>query len=408
MKSFIENVKEKAIGQAVFKSVKPGETVIKIVHDEIKCMLGDKLSELNLKHTPPITIMLSGLQGSGKTTTAAKLAYFLRRKKRKKVLLVSTDVYRPAAIQQLADLAQQTTCDFFVSESKIPLEIAQQSIEYAKRKQHEIVIIDTAGRTHIDDKMMQELIKLEKHLICKEHLFVADSMAGQDAIKVAKSFNDKLNITGIILTKLDGDARGGAALSVKYIIEKAIKFIGISEKIDGLEEFDPGKMTSRILNMDGISTFLDQMSKKISKKDLKGIKEKAKNKQDLDFNDFSLQLDQAKKMQNSALLKNKLKNNIAANKMLSTKNIITQQAIIQSMTKKERLNPLIVKNRSRKLRIANGSGTKIEDVNRIIKQIKQMNLVFKKLSTKGKNKKQITNKLHNTFGMNSELNDLFK
>ncbi|QLH42533.1 MAG: signal recognition particle protein [Coxiellaceae bacterium] len=381
--AFIEDIRTKAIGQEVLKSLRPGDALIKIVHDELVATLGESLAELNLQTQPPAVILMAGLQGSGKTTTVAKLANWLKQNKQKSVLLVSADVYRPAAIDQLATLAKQIDVEFFPSDpSQKPVAIAEAAIGHARRKFIDVVIIDTAGRMHIDADMMDEIKKIHAAIKPIETLFVVDSMTGQDAINTAKAFNETLPLTGVILTKTDGDTRGGAALSIRKITGKPIKFMGVGEKIDAIEPFYPDRLASRILGMGDILSLVEQAQHKIDVKKAEKIAKKLKKGQGFDLEDFRDQLQQMRKLGGMSSILSKLPGlgqlPPQAKQMLDDKSFIRMEAIINSMTPKERLFPAVI-NGSRKRRIAVGSGTEVQDVNRLLRQYEQMQKMMKKL-----------------------------
>jgi signal recognition particle subunit SRP54 len=377
VKEFIANVKEKALGEEVKKSLKPGELFVKIVKDELVALLGGEKEELNLKGNPA-TLMLVGLQGSGKTTTIAKLAHMLQKKHKKKPLLVACDVYRPAAIDQLKQLGRELNIEVYDEGKKNPVEISKNAIEYAKKNNYDYVLIDTAGRLHIDKELMDELKNISNEINPDETLLVIDSMTGQDAINVIEGFNDNLSLTGAILTKLDGDTRGGAALSIRHLTNVPIKFIGVSEKMDGLEEFYPERMATRILGMGDIMSMIEKAENVIDKED--AIKTAKKiNKGSFDLEDFLSQLNQIKKL---GPLENLLKMIPGAKKMglnnvkIDPKDMAHIEAIILSMTPEERRNPSILK-ASRKVRIAKGSGRTVEEVNRLLKQFEEMKKMMK-------------------------------
>lgn len=373
---FTDQIKEKALGQEVIKNIRPGDAFVKLVQDELTHVLGDQQAELNLKAQRPVVILMSGLQGSGKTTTTAKLAKLLHDTYQKKVLLASTDVYRPAAIDQLETLSAQVNAEFFPSNpTEQPLHIATAAVEHAKKQHLDVVIIDTAGRLHIDDVLMAEITAIQQAIHPTETLLVVDSMTGQDAANSAKAFNDRLNITGIILTKTDGDARGGAALSMRMITGKPIKFVGIGEKINALEPFYPERIASRILGMGDIISLVEQAERTIDKKEADKMAQKIKKGKRFDFNDFLSQLQQMKKMGGMKALLGKLPGvgqlPSKAEAMMDDKLLVKMEAIIYSMTKKERKFPALVDG-SRKRRIAAGSGTEVQDVNKLLKQFTQM------------------------------------
>jgi len=382
IKQFIDQIREKALGQAVVKKVRPGEALIKLVQDELTHVLGDEQEKLNLNAQPPVVFLMAGLQGSGKTTSVAKLAHWLKNKAKKSVLVTSADIYRPAAIDQLETLAKQIDVHFFPSKnSDKPTSIAKNAIEAAKKQFIDVVIIDTAGRLHIDEELMQELQDISKVAAPTETLLVVDSMAGQDAANVAKTFNEKLELTGIILTKTDGDARGGAALSMRLITGKPIKFVGVGEKIDALEPFHPDRIASRILGMGDIVSLVETAQEKVDKKQADKLAKKLKKGKRFDFEDFLNQLKQMQKMGGIKSLLSKLPGMgqvpKAAQAMMDDKLFVKMEAIIYSMTKKERRFPALL-NGSRKRRISQGSGTNIQDVNKLLKQFTQMQKMLKR------------------------------
>jgi len=387
VKLFIDQVKEKAIGAEVLKSVSPGQAIVKIVQDELTILMGEENAELNLSTKPPAVVLLAGLQGSGKTTTAGKLGKILKEKK-KKVLLVSADVYRPAAIEQLKILAESLQIDFFESSIKDkPEKIAASSLIYAKKNFHDLIIFDTAGRLGIDEAMMKEIKLLHKTLNPIETLFVVDAMQGQDAVNTAKAFGDVLPLTGVVLTKLDGDSRGGAALSVRHITGKPIKFIGVSEKTDGLQAFHPERMASRILGMGDIVGLVEDAQKNVDIKEAEKLAEKVKSGKDFDLNDFKNQIAQMKKMGGVGALMDKMPSELsgAASKINpedGDKSLVQIEAIINSMTALERRKPEIIKAK-RKIRIANGSGTQVQDINKLLKQFEEMQKMMKMFSKGG-------------------------
>jgi signal recognition particle subunit SRP54 len=387
VKQFIDQVKEKAIGAEVLKSVSPGQAIVKIVQDELTILMGEENAELNLSTKPPAVVLLAGLQGSGKTTTAGKLGKILKEQK-KKVLLVSADVYRPAAIEQLKILAESLQIDFFESSIKDkPEKIAASSLTYAKKNFHDLIIFDTAGRLGIDEAMMKEIKLLHKTLNPIETLFVVDAMQGQDAVNTAKAFGDVLPLTGVVLTKLDGDSRGGAALSVRHITGKPIKFIGVSEKTDGLQAFHPERMASRILGMGDIVGLVEEAQKNVDIKEAEKLAEKVKSGKDFDLNDFKNQIAQMKKMGGVGALMDKMPSELsgAASKINpedGDKSLVQIEAIINSMTAHERRKPEIIKAK-RKIRIANGSGTQVQDINKLLKQFEEMQKMMKMFSKGG-------------------------
>jgi len=382
VKQFIDQIHEKAIGQAVIRSVRPGEALVKLVQDELTHILGDLQSEINLNAQPPVIILVAGLQGAGKTTTVAKLANWLHEKQKKSVMVTSTDIYRPAAIKQLEILATQINADFFPSTvNDKPIDIVQAAIATAKKKFNDVLIIDTAGRLHIDDKMMQEIRAISNSANPTETLLVVDSMAGQDAAHVAKTFNTSLELTGIVLTKTDGDARGGAALSMRMITGKPIKFIGVGEKIDALEPFHPERVASRLLGMGDIVSLVEEAQEKVDQKEADKITKKIKKGKRFDFNDFLVQLKQMKNLGGMKSILGKLPGAgqlpKAAAAMMDDGLLKKMEAMIQSMTVKERCFPALI-NGSRKKRISSGSGTTIQEVNKLIKQFTQMQKMLKK------------------------------
>lgn len=392
VKSFTTQVKSAALGQEVMKSIRPGEALVKIVNDELINVLGGDNAELNLNTTPPAIILMAGLQGSGKTTTTAKLANLLKSDKNKKVMLVSADVYRPAAIDQLETLAKQIDVSFFPSQaSQKPADIVKAAIHEAKLQFIDVLFIDTAGRLHIDEELMGEL--KEVHSIAKptETLLVVDSMAGQDAANTAKAFQQAVDLTGVVLTKTDGDSRGGAALSMRMITGKPIKFIGTGEKIDGIEAFHPKRIASRILGMGDIVSLVEEAEKKIDKAAAEKLSKKLKKGKKFDFNDFRDQLQQMNKMGGIKSLLGKLPNMPAMPKgaaaMMDESLLKKMEAIINSMTEKERKFPALI-NGPRKKRIAGGSGTNMQDVNKLLKQFAQMQKMMKRMKG-GKMAKQM-------------------
>lgn len=387
VREFSQRIREKAVGQDVMASLTPGQALIKIVNDELVQLLGGTHEALNLNTQPPVVILMAGLQGSGKTTTVAKLAKLLKERQQKSVLVTSCDIYRPAAIQQLETLATQLQIDFFPSQvNENPVHIAKNAIEQAKKRQSDVVIIDTAGRLHIDDEMMQEIKAIHQAIEPTETLFVVDSMTGQDAANTAKAFNDALPLTGVVLTKTDGDARGGAALSIRHITGKPIKFVGTGEKTDALEAFYPDRMASRILGMGDVLSLIEEVQHKVDKTQAEKVAKKIK-KGGFDLQDFLDQLEQMNKMGGLASLISKLPGMPGISpdmikKQLEDKKFVQMKAIIQSMTKRERRFPDLI-NTSRKQRIAKGSGAQIQDVNRLLKQFEQMQKMMKKMGKGG-------------------------
>ncbi len=380
VKEFTTIVKEKALGEEVQKSIKPGDLFVKIVQDELTELLGGEKEELNIKGNPAI-LMLVGLQGSGKTTTIGKLANFLRKKHVKKPLLVACDVYRPAAIDQLKQIGKQLNIEVFEEGKKDPVEITNHALVYAKDNGYDYVLVDTAGRLHIDEELMDELKNMNSSIHPQEILLVIDSMMGQDAINVIEGFHNNLPLTGVILTKLDGDTRGGVALSVRHLTNVPIKFIGVSEKMDGLDTFDPERMASRILGMGDIVSLVEKASESIDEKEAeKTAKRMQQGKFDLE--DFLSTMKQMKKM---GPLENLIKLIPGASKMglnnvkIDPKQMAHVEAIVLSMTPKERRNPEIIK-ASRKTRIAKGSGTSVQEVNKLLQQFDQMKKMMKQFS----------------------------
>ena len=367
-KEFANTVKEKALGQNVLTAVSPSQLMVKIVHDELAELMGGQEAEINIKGSPAV-ILIAGLQGSGKTTFSAKLARFLRVKKSKKVLLVAGDVYRPAAIEQLKVLGEQVEVEVYTEEdNKNPVQIAANAVNYARNMGHNVVIVDTAGRLAVDEEMMNEISAIHKKIKPQETLFVVDSMTGQDAVNTAKAFNDVLDFDGVVLTKLDGDTRGGAALTIRSVVQKPIKFVGIGEKMDALDVFYPNRMADRILGMGDIVSFVEKAQEQFDEEESRRLQKKiAKNT--FDFNDFLKQIHQIKKMGNVKDLMGMIP---GMGKMVKNLDIDDDafkgiEAIIYSMTPYERENPKTI-NGSRRRRIASGSGTTVQEVNRLIKQ----------------------------------------
>jgi signal recognition particle subunit SRP54 len=389
VKTIIEQVRQGAIGQKVTESLVPGQAFIKIVNDTLTSIMGENLSELNLSTQAPAVIMMVGLQGSGKTTTVAKLAYWLKEQKNKSVLVTSTDIHRPAAILQLESLAESIDVLFHTSSaSQTPTYIVQTAIQVARNKGIDVVIIDTAGRLHIDTAMMDEVRTIHAISNPIETLFVLDSMMGQDAVKTAKGFNEIIPLTGIILSKVDGDARGGAALSVKFTLGKPIKFIGSGEKVTALEPFYPDRIASRILGMGDVLSLVEEVQRHTDQKAIQKLNQKLQKGKKFDLEDFLNQLIQMDNIGGMEELLGKLPDGNNAALLASAKNTLNKkltsqmQAIIRSMTKKERLFPDIIQG-SRKRRIASGSGTQIQDVNRLLKQFNQMQKMMKRFSKPG-------------------------
>ena len=387
VKDFVEHVRQRAVGEEVKKSLTPGQTLVKIVQSELVALMGEVCEELNLKARPPAVIMMAGLQGSGKTTTVAKLSRWLKETKKKSVLVASADIYRPAAIDQLKTLAAEVGVEFFPSSvSQDPVDIAQGAIKQARTQSSDVVIIDTAGRLHIDDEMMTEIKRLHAAIEPVETLFVVDSMTGQDAANTAKAFDDALPLTGVVLTKTDGDARGGAALSIRHITGKPIKFLGVGEKTTALEPFYPDRMASRILGMGDVLSLIEQVEQKIDRQEAEKLARKVQKGQGFNLEDFRSQLQQMKNMGGLTSLLDKLPGMgsvpDAVKNQMNDKQMRRLEAIINSMTSQERRFPQIIKG-SRKRRIAQGSGTEVQDVNRLLKQFTQMQKMMKKMSKGG-------------------------
>lgn len=394
VKAFTNQVKERAIGSEVLKSLSPGQAFLKIVHEELQAVMGEANEGLNLNAQPPAIILMAGLQGAGKTTTVAKLARYLQEREKKKVMVVSADVYRPAAIKQLETLATEVGAQFFPSDtSQKPIHIAQAAIKEAKSQFADVLIVDTAGRLAIDEEMMGEIKDLHKAIDPVETLFVVDAMTGQDAANTAKAFNEALPLTGVVLTKADGDARGGAALSVRHITGKPLKFMGMGEKTDALEPFHPDRVASRILDMGDVLTLIEEVERKVDKKKAEKLAKKMQKGKGFDLADFKDQLMQMKNMGGLMGMMDKLPGmgnmGAQAGQMdVAEKQLGQTEAIINSMTPLERHFPDKI-NGSRKKRIAAGSGTTIQDINRVLKQHKQMAKMMKKMSGKGGMKKMM-------------------
>ncbi|MDG2090993.1 MAG: signal recognition particle protein [Gammaproteobacteria bacterium] len=383
VKDFIEQVKQRAIGQEVSSSLNPGQAFLKIVQAELQALMGNANEALNLKAVPPAVIMLAGLQGAGKTTSVAKLALWLKNNQKKSIMVVSADVYRPAAIKQLETLAGEVGVEFFPSDiDQKPEDIVKSALAEAKKKFVDVLFVDTAGRLAIDEEMMSEIKVLHTAINPTETLFVVDAMTGQDAANTAKAFNEALPLTGVILTKTDGDARGGAALSVRHITGKPIKFLGIGEKVDGLEAFHPDRIASRILGMGDVLSLIEDVEKKVDKQKAQRLAQKIKRGKRFDLEDFKEQLQQMQNMGGITNMLDKMPGmggmaQAAAGKV-DDKMFGRMESIINSMTMQERRNPDVL-NGSRKRRITQGSGTNIQDLNRLIKQHKQMQKVMKKM-----------------------------
>ncbi len=387
VKDFIAQVKARAQGQEVLQSLTPGQAVIQVVHDELTHLMGKAHAGLNLAAVPPAIILMAGLQGSGKTTTSAKLAKLLKEQK-KKVLLASADVYRPAAIEQLKTLARQLDIECFDSNAtQKPLDIAQAALDFARRGYFDVIIFDTAGRLGIDAAMMAEIKNLHHVLNPVETLFVVDAMQGQDAVNTAKAFGETLPLTGVILTKLDGDSRGGAALSVRHITGKPIKFVGVSEKVDGLEPFHPERMASRVLGMGDVLSLIEQAHKNVDLAEAQKLADKVKSGKNFDLDDFKAQMSQMRKMGGMSALMDKMPAQMAsmAGKMNADdadKAVRRIEGIINSMTPLERRKPEVIK-ATRKKRIADGSGVQVQEVNRLLKQFEETQKMMKMFSKGG-------------------------
>jgi len=389
VKEFIARVKEKAVGQEVIGSLTPGQALVGVVHQELIALMGGQKADINLATVPPAVILMAGLQGAGKTTSSGKLAKWLMEQKKKKVLLVSCDTYRPAAIQQLELLARQTGAEFFpVQAGQQPKEIAAAALNFARRHFHDVMIVDTAGRLAIDEAMMTEIRQLETLLKPVETLFVVDAMQGQDAVNTAKAFSEALPLTGVILTKLDGDARGGAALSVLHVTGKPIKFAGVAEKLTGLEPFHPDRMASRILGMGDVLGLIEEAQRGVDQQEAEKLAKKMKSGKSFDLNDFKMQFEQMRNMGGMGALMDKLPAQLsqaAQNVKVDDKAIGRTEGIINSMTPQERLKPEILK-ASRKRRIAAGAGVTVQEVNRLLAQFEQAQKMMKMMNKGGMTK----------------------
>jgi len=390
VRSFVDQVKTKAMGEQVMKSLTPGQTLIKIVNDELVKVMGEANESLDLASQPPAVILMAGLQGSGKTTSVAKLARWLQERVKKKVMVVSCDVYRPAAIDQLQTLAKEVGAEFFPSSSdQQPVQIAQDALAKAKKNFFDVLVVDTAGRLHVDGQMMEEIRLLHQAIKPVETLFVVDSMTGQDAANTAKAFNEALPLSGVILTKADGDARGGAALSIRQITGKPIKFIGVGEKTDALEPFYPDRVASRILGMGDVLSLVEEVTRKVDRDKAEKLAKKLQKGKDFDLEDFKEQMLQMANMGGMSGLLDKLPGMgelpDQVKNQVNDKHMGRLIAIINSMTPQERRFPAVIKG-SRKRRIAAGSGTQVQDVNKLLKQFTQMQKMMKKMKGGGMKK----------------------
>ncbi|WP_117169736.1 signal recognition particle protein [Paraliobacillus sediminis] len=393
VKDFVKQIKERAVGQEVMESLTPGQQVVKIVKEELTALMGGEQSKIAVSERPPTVIMMVGLQGAGKTTTSGKLANLLRKKHNRKPLLAAADVYRPAAINQLKTIGTQLSIPVFSMGTEAnPVDIANEAIAKAKEEHHDYVIIDTAGRLHVDENLMDELKQIKSNVSPDEIFLVVDAMTGQDAVNVAASFDEQLDISGVILTKLDGDTRGGAALSIKAVLDKPIKFAGMGEKLDELEPFHPERMASRILGMGDVLSLIEKAQDNVDEKKVKELEQKMRSSS-FTFDDF---LDQMAQVKNMGPLEDILGMIPGANKMKGLKNVqldekqlVHVEAIIQSMTKQERQDPSIM-NASRKKRIAKGAGRPVSEVNRLLKQFEEMKKMMKQMTNTqpGKNGKK--------------------
>ena len=387
VREFIAQVKERALGEEVNKSLTPGQEFLRIVRTELEKAMGEANEELNLAAQPPAVILMAGLQGAGKTTSVGKLAKFLKERHKKKVLVVSADVYRPAAIKQLQTLAEALKVDFFPTEtSQKPVDIAEAALKHAKLNFFDVLIVDTAGRLHVDGEMMEEIQNIHAVLNPVETLFTVDAMTGQDAANTAKAFNEALPLTGVILTKVDGDARGGAALSIRQITGKPIKFLGVGEKTDALEPFHPDRIASRILGMGDVMSLIEDLQRSVDQEKAEKMAQKFKKGDEFTLEDFRDQLIEMKKMGGMMSMLDKLPGakNLPEHvkNQVDDKMFIKMEAIINSMTLKERANPEIIKG-SRRRRIAQGSGTQVQDVNKLLKQFDEMQRMMKKMRKDG-------------------------
>ena len=384
-KQFVDDVQKRALGQQVLDSITPGQLVVKIIHDEMVNLLGGTKAEVAYSQTPPTVILIAGLQGSGKTTFAGKLANLLKSKGRLP-LLVAADIHRPAAIDQLQMLGKQIDVPVYVDRAASALKIADDAIEFARKNIRDTVIVDTAGRMHVDEEMMNEVAAVRDRIQPHEILFVVDAMTGQDAVNTAKAFHDRLNFDGVVLTKLDGDSRGGAALSIRSVVQTPIKFIGVGEKLDALEPFHPDRIASRILGMGDIVTLVEKAQETIDQEKAVRLEEKLRKAQ-FTFEDFLDQLREIKKMGPLSQVVSMIPgmNRLPANASVDDRELVRVEAIIQSMTREERLRPSVL-NGSRRRRISQGSGTTIQEVNRLLKQFEDMQKMMKKISKSGMRK----------------------
>ena len=387
VKTFIDGIRAKAVGEEVVGSLTPGQALVGVVHRELVALMGEHSESLNLAAQPPAVILMAGLQGAGKTTTTGKLARWLRTEQRKKVLMVSCDVYRPAAIEQLRVLAGQVEADFHPAQTgEKPVDIAKRALEYARTHYHDVLIVDTAGRLAIDEMMMQEIRELHAALNPVETLFVVDAMQGQDAVNVARAFGEALPLTGVILTKLDGDARGGAALSVRQVTGKPIKFAGTGEKLTGLEAFHPDRMASRILGMGDVLSLIEDVQKSVNIEEAEKLARKVKTGKGFDLEDFKQQVAQMRKMGGMSALMDKLPAQLAqaaqGAPQMEDKAIRRLEGIINAMTPLERAKPELLK-ASRKRRIATGAGVSVQEVNRLLAQFEQTQKMMKMVAKGG-------------------------
>ncbi|HEY9446969.1 MAG TPA: signal recognition particle protein [Burkholderiales bacterium] len=387
VKDFINRVRERALGQDVVGSLTPGQAIVGVVHRELTALMGEHNDALNLAVQPPAVVLMAGLQGSGKTTTSGKLAKWLKEQQKKKVLLASCDVYRPAAIDQLQMLAGQVGADFFPSHTgEKPVDIALQALDYARKHYHDVLIVDTAGRLAVDEEMMREIRDLHAAVTPVETLFVVDAMQGQDAVNTARAFAEVLPLTGVVLTKLDGDARGGAALSVRHVTGKPIKFAGVGEKLTGLEPFHPERMASRILGMGDVLSLIEEVQKGVDRQEAEKFAQKVKSGKGFDLEDFKQQIGQMKKMGGMSALMDKLPGNLAQLAQnapdADDKAVRRIEGIINAMTPRERAKPEIIK-ASRKRRIAAGAGVSVQEVNRLLNQFEQTRKMMKMMAKGG-------------------------